>query len=82
MKIKKYVLLYFSYLKIYFLSIAEYKVDFIIGLISIMSEQIISLAFITIIFNKVKTINGWGYYEMLLIYAFSILGRSIHIIFF
>ncbi len=79
---KLYLRLYGTYLKVQILGLMEYKVDFFIGLSSVLVEQVLSLVFITVIFNNIQNINGWKFEEILLIYAFLTLGRSIHIIFF
>ena len=82
MKKTNYFHIYFVYLKNQLLSIIEYKLDFFIGLLSVFFEQILSLTFISIIFLNIQEIAGWSYSDLLLIFSFSILGRSIHIIFF
>lgn len=82
MKKTNYFHIYFVYLKNQLLGIIEYKLDFFIGLLSVFFEQILSLTFISIIFLNIQEIAGWSYSDLLLIFSFSILGRSIHIIFF
>lgn len=82
LNVKRYLSVYLSYLRSQLLGLIEYKVDFLIGVFSVIVEQILSLVFISVIFGNIEQLNGWDYYEILIIYSFSTLGRSIHIIFF
>ena len=82
MKKMNYFTLYLCYLKNQLMGIIEYKLDFFIGLLSIIIEQVLSLVFIGVLFSNITSIQKWTFPEILLIYAFSTLGRSIHIIFF
>ena len=60
----------------------EYKVDFTIGAVGFLLEQVINIAFLTIIFGRVENLRGWGYYEVLFIYGFSLFPNGLdHLLF-
>ena len=60
----------------------EYKVDFVIGAVGFLLEQIINIAFLAIIFGRVESLRGWGYYEVLFIYGFSLFPNGLDHLFF
>lgn len=77
------------YLKVYLVNIKKhimaqmsYKVDFIIGVVSNVFEQVLMLFFLEAIFSIISQIDDFNYGQMLFIYGFSTISRSIHIIFF
>ena len=47
----------------------EYKVDFAIGAVGFLVEQVVNIAFLSIIFGRVESLRGWNYYEVLFIYG-------------
>ena len=60
----------------------EYKVDFVIGAVGFLVEQVINIAFLTIVFGRVEKLQGWGYYEVLFIYGFSLFPNGLdHLLF-
>ena len=61
--IKLYFLMFSASIK----SLAQYRVDFIVGMISQIFYELIELIFIFIIFRNTTTINGWNFYEVLLL---------------
>ena len=60
----------------------EYKVDFVIGALGFLVEQVINIAFLTIIFGRVESLRGWSYYEVLFIYGFSLFPNGLDHLFF
>lgn len=58
-------------------SLAEYKADFLIGLLPVLTEQLAGLIFLKIVFNNIHTLSGNGYYECMMIYGFYLLASSI-----
>lgn len=60
----------------------EYRVDFLIGISSVMLQQFASIFFVKIVFDHIEQLNGWTFYEILFIYGIATSGRSIHHIFF
>ncbi len=61
--IKLYCLMFIASIK----SMAEYRVDFLVGMISQILYELIEIIFIIIVFRNTNTINGWTFYEVLLI---------------
>ena len=60
----------------------EYKVDFAIGAVGFLVEQVINIAFLSIIFGRVESLRGWNYYEVLFIYGFSLFPNGLdHLLF-
>ena len=53
--------LYFSFLMASLKEMMEYRTDFIIGMISQVSYQIIELIFIWIVFQNTDSIAGWTF---------------------
>ncbi len=78
----KYYKLYVEYLKLSVKNVVEYRTDFFIGILSMITEQVISIATLLIIFQNIPSIANWKLNELILMYAFSTLGRSIDITFF
>lgn len=60
----------------------EYRMDFFIGALSLIVEQCMSLAFIMIVFSHIPSLQGWTLGELIVMYAFASMGRSIHMTFF
>jgi ABC-2 type transport system permease protein len=79
---QKYSRLYWEFAKNHLKVMMEYRVDFLIGVFSVMLEQFASIFFVKVVFNHIEQINGWGFYEVLFIYGIAATGRSIHQIFF
>lgn len=67
------------YIKIYFKIIAQdiksrmsYRADFIISTLGMIATNIVGFVAFGLMFGKFPSINGWGYYEMLFLYGFSL----------
>ena len=78
----KYISIYFYNLKAYLTASMSYRMDFFIGLISSLIEQIVYLIFLNVLFANIKEIAGFNYGQMLFIYGMATIGRSVHLIFF
>lgn len=78
----RYVKLYFHFIKQIFKSKLEYRVDFIIGIISSLIVQLTGLLFIWLIFQNVKKINGWSFYEVTFLYGIMALCKGLYSTFF
>lgn len=68
------------YIRIYFKIIAQdmkskmsYRADFLISTIGMVITNIAGFISFWIMFGKFPSINGWGYYEMLFLYGFSLI---------
>ncbi len=67
------------YLSIYFKIVGQdikskmsYRADFIISTIGMIATNIAGFVTFMIMFGKFPSINGWGYYEILFLYGFSL----------
>lgn len=74
--------IYFSFLVASFKKMMEYRVDFIVGMISQIAFQIIELIFIWIIFQNTDNIAGWKFEDLLLLYGVMMLSISVADLFF
>ena len=68
------------YISIYFKIIAQdikskmsYRSDFIISTVGMVATNIAGFIAFLIMFGKFPSINGWGYYEILFLYGFSLI---------
>lgn len=69
--------LYFSFLMASLKGMMEYRTDFIVGMISQISYQIIELLFIWIVFQNTDNIAGWSFEHLLLLYGTIMLSIAI-----
>jgi len=64
-EIKKYLVIYWYYFRQYWKTRLVYKADFAVGFIAQLVNLGASLAFLTLLFTQVESINGWKFNEML-----------------
>lgn len=64
-KIKRYGGIYWKYFKQYWKSRMVYKSDFLVGTVAQLINLAASLAFLTLLFTQVESIQGWTFNEML-----------------
>lgn len=74
---RKYLRLYKKFLAQYLKILMEYKTDFIIGLFGFFVVQITGIVFLYLVFQRIPTLNGWSFNEILFIYGFAQLPRGI-----
>lgn len=55
----------------------EYRLNFFIGSVSTMILQAASLAAIWVVMRQIPSLNGWSFYEVILIYGLLTMGESI-----
>jgi ABC-2 type transport system permease protein len=75
--IKKYTRLYIKFLSQYLKSLMEYKTDFLIGLFGFIIIQATGIAFLYLVFQRIPSLNGWSFDEILFIYGFAQLPRGV-----
>ncbi len=78
----RYIKLYWHFFKLRVQIMMEYRLDFIIGILSVLFIQGAGLFFVNIVFKQIQTIRGWSFDEVVFIYAVACCGRAIHHIFF
>lgn len=62
-----------EFLKLRIMGVAEYRKAFIVGGIAQLASYGAEFLLIWILMEKFKSINGWGQYEVLLLYALNLL---------
>jgi len=50
-----------------------YKADFLIAFFSSMAATVIAFGFVLVLFTKIPKLEGWSFYEILFLYAFSLI---------
>lgn len=76
-KLKDNISIYLSMLLCSIKSMMEYRIDFIIGIISQLLTQVVELIFIWIVFQNTETLAGWTFDKLLLLYGITMLTISI-----
>jgi ABC-2 type transport system permease protein len=74
----RYLSLYWAFLLQQFKSYAEYRANFFIGASSTIILQASNLLTIWVVMQQIPSFNGWGFYELLLIYGLVTLAKSIN----
>jgi ABC-2 type transport system permease protein len=50
-----------------------YKADFFIAFFSSMAATVLGFGFVLVLFSKIPQLQGWSFYEILFLYAFSLI---------
>lgn len=66
----------------YLKRLMEYKTDFLLGAAGLLLSQAIQIFFLSIIFAQIPTLSGWSFEQVLFIYGFSLIPKSIDHLFF
>lgn len=61
----------------YFKELMEYKVDFIIGIVSTLMTQALNILFLYVIFANIPSLYGWTFSEIVFIYGYSLIPKGI-----
>ncbi|MEI7475092.1 MAG: ABC-2 family transporter protein [bacterium] len=80
--LSKYSSLYIEFLKQNLKIMLEYKNDFVIGVFSTLLTQVCGIFFVWVLFENVKQINGWSFYEITFVYGLLTLAKGLDMIFF
>src|SRR5512142_141825 len=73
----RYLELYWYFLIQRFKILMEYRLNFFIGATSTIILQAASLAAIWVVMRQIPSLNGWNFYEVILIYGLLTMGESI-----
>jgi ABC-2 type transport system permease protein len=73
----RYASLYRYFVIQRFKILMEYRLNFFIGSVSTMILQIASLSAIWVVMRQIPSLNGWNFYEVILIYGLLTMGESI-----
>ena len=79
--LRKHVSIYWQYFIQYWKTRLVYKTDFLLNSLSQMLNIATSLAFLTLIFTQVNSINGWTFNEMLFLAGAGGFAMNIHHVF-
>lgn len=80
--IKKHISLYGEFLKQNVKTMLEYKSDFVIGIFSTLLTQFYGIFFVWVIFENIKQIHGWTFYEITFVYGLLTLAKGLDMFFF
>lgn len=61
----------------YLKKLMEYKTDFLLGAIGLLIAQALQLIFLGVIFSQIPALIGWTFEEILFIYGFSLIPKSL-----
>ncbi len=73
----RYIRLHRIFISQYLKKLMEYKADFLLGAIGLLLTQVMQLAFLGIIFSQIPALDGWRFEEVLFIYGFSLIAKSL-----
>jgi ABC-2 type transport system permease protein len=74
----RHLTLYWAFLIQQLKSYMEYRANFLIGASSTIFLQASNLLLIWVVMGQIPDLNGWGFYEVLLIYGLITLAKSIN----
>lgn len=74
---RRYVKLYKIFFLQYMKGLMQSKIDFFIGFFSFFLNQILGVAFLYLVFEKIPDLNGWSYYQLIFIYGYAQIPRGI-----
>lgn len=69
---KRHLRLFLLYFAQYAKVRLAYKADFFIAFFSSMSATLLAFGFVLVLFSKIPQLQGWSFYEILFLYAFSL----------
>lgn len=70
---KRHLRLFLLYFAQYAKVRLAYKADFFIAFFSSMAATVIGFGFVLVLFTKIPQLQGWSFYEILFLYAFSLI---------
>ncbi|WP_099469320.1 ABC transporter permease [Konateibacter massiliensis] len=71
--LKLYKIFFLQYMK----GLMQSKIDFFIGFFSFFLNQILGVAFLYLVFEKIPDLNGWSFYQLIFIYGYAQIPRGI-----
>jgi len=69
---KRHLRLFLLYFAQYAKVRLAYKADFFIAFFSSMAATLLAFGFVLVLFSKIPQLQGWSFYEILFLYAFSL----------
>lgn len=74
---RRYFRLHRIFIAQYLKKLMEYKVDFLLGAIGLLLTQAIQIMFLGIIFSQIPALIGYTFPQILFIYGFSLIAKSL-----
>ncbi len=74
----RYLKLYWYFLIQYLKILTEYRMSFFIGAVSTILLQAAALAAVWVVMSQIPSLNGWSFYEVLLVYGLLTLTQSLN----
>jgi ABC-2 type transport system permease protein len=74
---RRFLSIYLSFTAQYLKRLVNYRVDFVIGVLSFMFVQLSGVLLITLVFNQITELNGYTFEQMIFFYGFFQLPRGI-----
>jgi len=79
---RRYLRLHRIFVVQYLKRLMEYKVDFLLGAFGLLISQAIQILFLGVIFSQIPDLQGWTFEEIMFIFGFSLIPKSIdHLLF-
>lgn len=75
---RRYLSLYGAFLLQHFKKLLEYRVNFLIGVASTIFINGASLLAVWVVMSQIPSLNGWTFDQILLIYGFIMLAKSLN----
>jgi len=72
-----YLMLYYLYLRANWLSLMQYRLDFVVKNLSVLTLNLVLVAGLGIIFSQVGEIGGWTFHQVLFMFALGMVCRSV-----
>jgi signal transduction histidine kinase len=60
----------------------EYRSDFIVGFLSVISLNVVNLSIIWVLVSRFRVMAGWSFWEIVMLYATFLLGHSVYAVLF
>jgi ABC-2 type transport system permease protein len=74
--------LYRKFVGIAIRSRMEYRSDFIVGSVSVISLNVVNLSIIWVLVSRFRVMAGWSFWEIVMLYATFLLGHSLYAVLF
>ena len=68
---------YFALYRTAVLSRAEYRVDFVVGVVTAVLMQLAALSFYWVIFSRTTTLGGWPAHAVLLLFGLTAMSLAL-----
>ncbi len=73
----KYLRQYKVFVKQFFKSLIEYRVDFLIGLLAFLITQLAGIVFIVSVFQFIPVLGGWDFYSVVFMYGIYLIPKGL-----